>query len=221
MMKRYDLTLPLLVLSLIGTDASRAGTLVATVLDQDNRQPLPEVVVTARSLGMPSPMPKKKLLLVDQIDKEFVNKTTLINVGDSINFPNKDNIDHHVYSFSAVKQFELPLYKDMPHQPVLFDKPGVVKLGCNIHDWMVGYIYVADTPFAAMTDAEGNVSVANLPEGDYELRVWHPRLVIAEQQTTKRITIPQGDASNRVIWEVGLKPDFRPRRAPMGIGRGY
>jgi len=221
MMKRHDLTLPLLLLSLGGADAARAATLMATVIDRDNRQPLLEVVVTARPLGSTPPMPGKKQLLVDQIDKEFVTRTTLIQVGDSINFPNKDNTDHHVYSFSAAKPFELPLYKDMPDHPILFDKPGVVKLGCNIHDWMVGYIYVADTPYAALTDAAGKVSIANLPDGDYEVRMWHPRLAVDELQTTQRVRVVQGEAVSRVSWEVELKPDFRPRRAPLGIGRDY
>ncbi len=76
-----------------------------------------------------------------------------------VQFPNKDNIRHHVYSFSAARKFELPLYSGTPAQPVLFDKVGVVKLGCNIHDWMIGYIYVTETPYFGKSNAEGRVDM--------------------------------------------------------------
>ena len=84
--------------------------------------------------------------VVDQIDKEFVPYVKPVRTGSFVQFPNKDHIRHHVYSFSAPSKFELPLYMGTPAQPVLFDKPGVVKLGCNIHDWMIGYVYVTDSP---------------------------------------------------------------------------
>lgn len=76
-------------------------------------------------------------------------------VGTRVTFPNRDNIRHHVYSFSSAKKFELPLYIGTPAAPVVFDKPGVVALGCNIHDWMLAYIYVLTTPHFAKTAADG------------------------------------------------------------------
>ena len=166
-------------------------------------------------------MPPNRLMLVDQIDKEFVTQTTVIRVGDSINFPNKDNIDHHVYSFSSPKQFELPLYKDMPDHPILFDKPGVVKLGCNIHDWMVGYIYVADTPYSALTDNRGQARLENLPAGEYQIQLWHPQLDATEASTARRIIITPEDTTRQIDWSVELRPDFRPQRSPTGFGMGY
>jgi hypothetical protein len=94
--------------------------------------------------------------------------------GAAVTFPNKDNIRHHVYSFSATKPLDLKLYSGVPAKPVVFDKPGAVKLGCNIHDWMVGYVYVVDTPYFAKTDKTGSARLDGLPAGDYQLRVWHP-----------------------------------------------
>jgi hypothetical protein len=91
-----------------------------------------------------------------------------------VGFPNKDKVRHHVYSFSAAKKFELPLYGQQEERTVTFEKTGVVALGCNIHDVMIGYIYVADTPFAAKTDASGAVVLRGLPGGTGTLSVWHP-----------------------------------------------
>lgn len=82
-----------------------------------------------------------------QKNKMFNPKVTVVQTGTSINFPNEDSVRHHVYSFSPAKKFELKLYSGVPTNPVPFDQAGVVTLGCNIHDSMVGYIYVVDTPF--------------------------------------------------------------------------
>ncbi len=68
-------------------------------------------------------------------------------------------MSHHVYSFSEAKTFELALYKGNAHPPLVFDRPGVVVLGCNIHDSMLGYILVVDTPHFASTDAAGALSL--------------------------------------------------------------
>ncbi|HCY86130.1 MAG TPA: hypothetical protein DHV36_13425 [Desulfobacteraceae bacterium] len=114
--------------------------------------------------------------VMDQMDKEFVPYVLPVRTGTRVLFPNSDNIRHHVYSFSKPKMMELKLYSKEETNAVVFDKPGVVVLGCNIHDWMVGYIYVADTPYFAKSDAEGNAVVPVLPPGSYEMQVWHPRL---------------------------------------------
>lgn len=112
---------------------------------------------------------------IDQINKEFVPYVSVVPVGSKIRFPNRDNIRHHVYSFSEAKKFELKLYSGVPSEPVLFDKPGVVALGCNIHDWMLAYVLVVDTPWYARSDAQGLASL-QLPPGPQQLQVWHPDL---------------------------------------------
>ena len=92
-------------------------------------------------------IPLNKTTVIDQIDKEFIAHVTPIQIGTAIDFPNHDQIRHHVYSFSPAKNFEIPLYKGSPAIPIVFEKAGMVSLGCNIHDWMSAYIYVIDTPF--------------------------------------------------------------------------
>jgi hypothetical protein len=99
-----------------------------------------------------------------------------VQVGTAVAFPNSDDIRHHVYSFSPAKTFELKLYKGIPSNPLIFEHPGTVVLGCNIHDQMVGYIYVLPTPYFAKTGPSGRVELTGLPGGRYDVQIWHPRL---------------------------------------------
>ncbi|HEY8938756.1 MAG TPA: methylamine utilization protein, partial [Cellvibrio sp.] len=113
--------------------------------------------------------------IIDQHNKMFTPSVMAIRTNTLVKFPNSDDIRHHVYSFSPAKKFELRLYHGMTAEPVLFDKAGTVVLGCNIHDSMVAYIFVVDTEYHAVGDAQGNVRV-QAPAGKYQLQVFHPRL---------------------------------------------
>jgi plastocyanin len=157
---------------------------------------------------------------VDQVDKEFVPYVKPIFVGSTVHFPNSDNIRHQVYSFSPVKKFELPLYGGTDAPPVVFDKPGVVILGCNIHDWMIGYIYVAETPFFAKTGPQGTAELTDLPPGEYTVRIWHPSMDRAEETTSRRIALP-AEAPMTAEWQIGLKPSIRVPRVSGGASASY
>jgi len=133
----------------------------------------PNVVVYAVPEGG-KPRARARAGTIDQINKAFVPGVTAVQVGTPVRFPNKDNIRHHVYSFSPVKVFELKLYSGVPSKPVVFDKPGPVTLGCNIHDNMIGFVYVVDTPYFATTGVQGEAFIDDLPAGRYQVRVWHP-----------------------------------------------
>lgn len=132
-----------------------------------------------------------------QKNKMFNPKVTVVQTGTSINFPNEDSVRHHVYSFSPAKKFELKLYSGVPTDPVLFDQAGVVTLGCNIHDSMVGYIYVVDTPFFAKTDDKGK-AILKLVDGHYTYQAWVPgqikpgaeQKIIIQGVTEVKIPIP-------------------------------
>ncbi len=199
--------------------AGSSAQLNAVVYDRDG-QPLPNAVVVAVPEDGRLPAPKPTMELVDQIDKEFVPYVKAVRVGSYVKFPNKDNIRHHVYSFSPPKKFELPLYSGTPAQPMLFDKVGIVKLGCNIHDWMIGYIYVAETPYFGKTTAQGRVDLDQLPAGRYRVRVWHPLMEGSEDATIKRVELQDATAA-KVEWKLKLKPEFRPRRTPLPGEAGY
>lgn len=121
-------------------------------------------------------------VIVDQIDRQFVPYISAIQAGQSVDFPNSDNIRHHVYSFSASNPFEIKLYRNRPAAPIQFSNPGVVALGCNIHDQMIGYIYVADTNRkTAVTDKQGRVQLPDVEQVDY----WHPRLSLTGTEVRK------------------------------------
>lgn len=192
---------------------AHAGEINATVKDV-NGELIEDVVITA--FPADPALLKSKVAsnaIVDQINKEFVDHVTPVLVNTSISFPNKDNIRHHVYSFSPAKKFELKLYSGKPAAPVLFDKPGIVTIGCNIHDWMIGYIYVSETPYFAKTNHNGKATVVGLPAGEYSVRVWHPRLDGTEEATTNHVTITEA-SSTSLEWKLTLKPEFKiPRES--------
>ncbi len=118
---------------------------------------------------------QQKTATIAQQDREFIPYVTIVQTGTAINFPNHDPFKHHVYSFSPARTFEIKLYAGKPAQPVVFDKPGEVDIGCNIHDWMEAYVLVVDTPYFAKTDRNGRAVIAHVPSGRYRLRLWHPR----------------------------------------------
>ena len=195
---------------------SASGGLEAVVQD-DRGKPIADVVVSLTPPG-PAPGPRPAPAVIDQQNKAFVPQILAVHVGTPVAFPNRDNIRHHVYSFSSAKRFELPLYIGTPAAPVVFDKPGVVVLGCNIHDWMVGYVYVLATPYFAKTAGDGKARLADVLPGAYEARVWHPRMKGDPEKTGKPITIAAGDPG-QVAFVVALKPEPRvPQRPPYESG---
>jgi hypothetical protein len=197
-----------------------AGDVAAAVRDQRS-QPVEDVVVAAVPEGRPAPLTEKPgREIVDQINLEFVPHVKPVVVGTPVYFPNKDDVRHHVYSFSPAKRFELPLYAGTPAAPVVFDRPGIVAIGCNIHDWMLGYLYVAETPYLARTDADGRARLENLPPGRYVVRVWHPRMEGTEEATARTVSLERSGAVE-LAWQLALKPSVRPRRAPIPGQRGY
>ena len=143
------------------------------------------------------------------MNRMFSPEVIVIPVGSTVSFPNSDSVSHQIYSFSPAKRFQLPLYRGKPYSPVLFDRTGVVILGCNIHDWMIGYIDVTDAPFYGTTDAQGSWS-AELPAGRYEITVWHPRM---REQTPALVRDLSVDAKDRATLTLQLTKPLRP--APM------
>jgi plastocyanin len=197
-----------------------ASELVIQIKDRHGK-PVADAVILA------TPSDPKNMLraktptdAVDQVDKQFVPYVKPIFVGSKVRFPNSDHIRHQVYSFSPAKKFELPLYGGTEAAPVVFDKPGIVVLGCNIHDWMVGYIYVAETPFFAKTEAQGNATISDLPPGEYSVRVWHPSMELSEEATAQRVMV-NAEGAARAEWSLNLRPTFRVPRVSPNSGSGY
>ena len=136
--------------------------------------PMQDAVVYAMREGRDGGAPARRTAVMDQKNRMFVPHVLPVQTGTAVEFPNSDDIRHQVYSFSEPKKFQLPLYTGTPANPIVFDKPGVVILGCNIHDRMSAYIIVVDTPYFAMTGRDGRVTLSNLGAGRYVVHVWHP-----------------------------------------------
>lgn len=164
---------PLLACAGFALAAHAGATPVTVVFTSADGSAIPEAVAFAVPTAPRAPGATPKPAMVDQIDKEFVPFVLPVQVGTPVSFPNRDQIRHHVYSFSAPKPFELKLYSGVPSKPVVFDRVGAVALGCNIHDWMIGYVYVVDTPWFGKSSKTGVVTL-DVPPGEYDLRAWHP-----------------------------------------------
>jgi plastocyanin len=194
-----------------------ALTLVAPALAADltvtvrtpSGDPVKDAVVTLKPPGAGSPAPIKFTwpYAVAQQNIQFNPFVLIVPVGSNVSFPNKDNVRHHVYSFSPVKKFELKLYGNDETRSVLFDKPGVVPLGCNIHDQMIAYVMVVDTPFAAKTGADGVAVIRGLPAGAAAMTVWQPYMKTVKNQQVRTVNIPPVGGREAVV------ADLRP--APM------
>lgn len=134
-------------------------------------QPVADAVVAVELRGRASRTSTAKAEM-SQRDRSFRPPVLVVQTGTAVSFPNFDTVRHHVYSFSPVKVFDIKLYAGTPAEPVVFDKPGVAALGCNIHDRMSAHIVVVDTPHFARTDARGEASL-DLPAGEHRLLTWH------------------------------------------------
>jgi plastocyanin len=168
-----------IVLSLIEPDGTPVSGAVMKLLS--------DMAVTPTSTAMCEAQ-------IDQIDKEFVPAVTTIVAGGDASFPSSDDILHHVYSFSTAKTFDTPLYGREANNEYreIFDAPGVTEIGCNIHDWMLAYIYVGESDLMAISNEESVVSLANVPPGQYRLRIWHSRLGAPQNSAEQELVIEAG-----------------------------
>ncbi len=154
--------------------AAHAAPVVIDVRGFDGK-PLPGAVVTIETPKAPG-VTVRGPYMIEQRDIAFQPHVLIVPVGATVGFPNRDRVRHHVYSFSKARKFDLKLYGQEESRTVLFDRPGVVPLGCNIHDSMSGFVFVTATPFAELTDQAGHVSIAGVPPGTATVRVWHPSI---------------------------------------------
>jgi plastocyanin len=198
--------------------AAGAAELRVTVKN-DSGEAMEHAVVTARPLGG-APASAGGEVMIDQKGKEFIPFVSAVPVGTRVRFPNSDDIRHHVYSFSPAKTFEIPLYKGTPANPVVFDKPGIVVLGCNIHDWMSAYVYVSPTPYFSITPGDGAAKFNTLPPGRYAVEVWHPQIKGAPEPAQHELTLRQADSAE-LAFVLKLKPAWGARRASSVLQGGY
>lgn len=191
-----------------------AEILNLNIIDQTGNS-VKNVVVSAYLLiqnGSP-PAKSQETVIIDQIDKKFIRPVTPIQVGTAINFPNYDQIRHHVYSLSPAKKFEIPLYKGTPAAPVVFNQKGVVVLGCNIHDTMSAYIVVIDSPYFAITNEQGQAEL-KLATGEYELQFWH-RDVSEQSKKVKQLINITAEVVKDISIDLVITPSWTSSRLPF------
>ena len=181
-------------------EAANAATLDVRVADMAGK-PLQDAAVYAEPVLAPVATGNREAE-IEQKSRKFMPVMTVVQTGTKISFPNNDSVRHHVYSFSPTKPFELKLYSGTPGTPILFDKPGTVIMGCNIHDQMVAYIQVVDTPYFGKSDQAGNVRIAGLAPGKYKLKAWHYRLTANAAATETDITIAKSDMTTDMVVSV-------------------
>lgn len=165
-----------------------AGTVQLTVTDAAGK-PVPDAVVFLDSAQAKAAVKPLTGAEVEQVGKQFAPRVSVVPVGSLVAFPNRDTVRHHVYSFSPAKTFDIKLYAGTPASPVLFDKSGIVVLGCNIHDQMLAWVVVVETPYFGKTNAGGQITLPAAPQGTYALKVWHPALAAGAQPQEQVLSV--------------------------------
>ena len=179
----------------------QAASVSVSVSDPAGK-PLQDAVVMLEPASGKLPVAPLAGVQIAQVKRQFAPQVSVVTVGTAVSFPNNDTVRHQVYSFSPVKTFELKLYAGVPNAPVVFDKPGIAVLGCNIHDQMVAWVVVVDTPLYARSAASGKARIDGVPPGNYQLRVWHSSLPEGASPTSSALTVGSADIEQRAALNV-------------------
>jgi hypothetical protein len=217
----------ILLLSFLITSVSTAGELTGVVKDAKG-QPVEGAIVFILNMPGETFSPPPKPIPMDQVNLQFVPHILPVLVGTTVTFPNKDNIHHHIYSFSKTKPFERPLYKGTNVEPVTFNKVGIVKLGCNIHDTMSGIVFVLQNPYFGITDKSGKYTIHDVsskdktkgvPPGKYKVVAWHEFMETKLGKTVRTIDVGK---SGQVAVDYALKigSPKRKKKKPGSYGEG-
>ncbi|MCU6501243.1 methylamine utilization protein [Rugamonas sp. A1-17] len=192
---------PMLLLS-----AASAGATGVTVLVQDaGGKALADTVVYVEPESGQANGRAPGTAEIEQKGLKFLPLVTVVQTGAKIFFPNNDKVRHHIYSFSPAHKFDQKLYSGQSATPQVFDKPGTVVLGCNIHDKMLAYVKVVDTPYFAKTDAAGAAHVELPAGGKYVVKAWHYNTV-GGATPEQLVTVKAGDAPASAAFKLPMKP---------------
>ena len=191
------------------SNIANAGDLSATVTQSDGT-PVQDAVISVRIQGQDTIVAaantRATMLQQGQRFRPFILP---VQVGTTVEFPNRDPFRHHVYSFAKAKTFELKLYDSSEAETMTFDREGIIPLGCNIHDNMLAYIYVVGTPNFVQTGEGGNGVIEALPAGEYTVEAWHPNQ--RSDSAAANITVA-ADGSSQAQFEMDLKRSSRQRK---------
>jgi plastocyanin len=186
----------------IFADGSAAASVLTVQVSDSAGKPLADVVVVADAEAGVAVPKRQKPAEIEQRGLKFLPLVTVIQTGSRIAFPNNDKVKHHIYSFSPAKKFDQKLYSGATAATQLFDKPGLVVLGCNIHDSMVAYVKVVDSPYFAKTDAAGVARIELPAAGKYNVSAWHYHMSGTGPDQALEV---KGDAPAALAFKLTLK----------------
>jgi plastocyanin len=194
-----------------------AGTVSIAVSSTDGKPAADAVVALVPDVAGPLPASRVPLeAIIDQRHETFIPLVSVIRKGGRVVFTNNDTTMHQVYSFAAIKQFEFEIDQGQHSAPVVFAQSGVAAIGCNIHDQMIAYVYVGDTPWTALTDAKGQARFADVPSGAYHANVWHPRLAPGKPAPSEPVAVSGPDIALAVQISLLAGPPPGMKRMHMG-----
>jgi plastocyanin len=182
-----------------------SGAAIVVQVQDAAGKPLADVVLYAEAeAGVAAPK-NPRPATIEQRGLKFLPLVSVIQTGSQVAFPNNDKVRHHIYSFSPAKKFDQKLYSGVAALPQVFDKAGTVVLGCNIHDRMIAYVKVLDTPFFGKSDAEGNARIEVPAAGKYALKAWHFNMADSAG-AEQAVIIKAGDAPAAASFRLAMKP---------------
>ncbi len=207
---KLALTTTLLITALLVQPSQLSAASLTIAIVNQQQQPLADAVVELRSVAVKTTQTRK--IQVAQQQLTFVPYVSTIPAGSAVEFPNLDKTRHHVYSFSPARQFEIQLYADKPEAPITFDTPGIVALGCNIHDYMQAFIYVGESDLLAVSNAEGKMHWPDIAPGQYQLYLWHPWQLEPQPAVTLDLVMPVQTASYSLAIDLTQQKPQAPQR---------
>jgi len=187
----------------VAAGGAHASGLIVQAIDATGAALADVVIYAEPEAGQKAPMPQRSAE-IEQRGLKFMPMVTVIQTGSKISFPNNDKVRHHIYSFSPAHKFDQKLYSGTTATPQVFDKAGLVVLGCNIHDKMVAYVRIVDTPYFSKTDASGATRL-DLPAGKYTVKAWHYHGV-GGQPSEQAIVVKAGDTLGATTFKISMKP---------------
>lgn len=161
-------------------------TVCTQIVVRDNQgKSIPNVVVYLQPLGEQILEHSSEIVTITQSDKAFNPYITVSQTTKPVKFSNIDNITHHIYSTDPNNRFSFRIRAGTEYLSANFDHQVAIAMGCNIHDWMSGYLFVVDSPYFAKTDDHGQVIFPISELGKYRVVIWHPQLVLDNQRLSQ------------------------------------
>ena len=143
--------------------------------------------------------------IIKQTEGAFSPYVNVVQKGKPVTFINEDEITHHIYSVAGKNRFSFKLHANKSLSKNEFSTTEEVAMGCNIHDWMTGYVLVVDTPIYGTTNSDGSIDFRNLRDGDYQVQIWHPKLKAIDKGIIQDVKVKQGE-----VFEYTLKSVLDP-----------